>query len=141
MRRARFVPVFVLALVACRPPSPPTPPPPPAPAPTVAPDAPAAPVPAAAASPALSADGHAFAAATSYLGSCAPAGSRGGCYRFRFAPDGTATHVLMDAPLHGRYRIEGDVVLFTSTAPGATEERLPLTDGRRVLAGDYRLEP
>jgi hypothetical protein len=138
MRRAHFVPVFVLALVACRPPSPPTPPVPPTPAPTVAPDAPGA---ASAASPALTADGHAFAAATSYLGSCAPAGSRGGCYRFRFAPDGTATHVLMDAPLHGRYRIEGDMVLFTSTAPGASEERLPLTDGRRVLAGDYRLEP
>jgi hypothetical protein len=134
MPTLRFVSVAMLVLAACRSAPPPVPP--------VLPVTPSAPLaPAAPAGPALSADGRAFAAETSYLGPCAPAGSRGGCYRFRFAPDGTATHVLMDAPLRGRYRIDGEVVRFTASAPDAEEQRLPLTEGRRVLAGEYRLEP
>jgi len=132
MTRPNFVPLLVLSLAACQ--SAPTPAPTTAPSNTPATASPTD-------GPTLSADGRAFAAETRYLGTCAPAGSRGGCYRFRFAPDGTATHVLLDAPQHGRYRIEGDALLFTADAPDAQEQRLPFTEGRRVLGGEYRLEP
>jgi hypothetical protein len=91
--------------------------------------------------PGLSADGKRFARDTEYKGSCAPAGSRGGCYSFTFHPDGTAEHVLLDATAHGTYRIEGKAVLFKMTAPDAQEERYESADGFRTLGADYHYIP
>jgi len=97
--------------------------------------------PASGAAPALGADGKRFAKDTEYKGSCAPAGSRGGCYSFTFHPDGNADHVLLDATDHGTYRIEGNAVIFRSGLPEATEDRLESPDRFRTLGADYRYVP
>jgi hypothetical protein len=91
--------------------------------------------------PSLSADGKRFAKDTKYQGTCAPPGSRGGCYSFTFHPDGQAEHELLDATAHGTYRIEGHVVVFKMALPEAQEERYESTDGFRTLGSEYHYVP
>jgi len=61
----------------------------------------------------FTADGKHFAAERIYEGNCAPAGSRGGCYRLTLRPDGTMEYFMLDAGVQGTYVIEGDAVTFT----------------------------
>jgi hypothetical protein len=63
--------------------------------------------------PLLTADGQHFAASRTYQGECMPAQSRGGCYSFTFAPDGTYRQMLLDAAVTGTYVIAGDSVSLT----------------------------
>jgi hypothetical protein len=91
--------------------------------------------------PVLSADGKRFAKDTQYQGTCAPAGSRGGCYSFTFHPDGKAEHVLLDATDNGTYRIEGRMLIFRSGLPEAQEDRYESTDGFRTLGTEYHYVP
>lgn len=91
--------------------------------------------------PAVAADGKHFVAEVEYLGECMPGGSRGGCYRFAFSPDGHARHLLLDAWDEGTYRIEGNTIIYRSGNPGAEDDRLESTDGFRTLSGGYRLTP
>lgn len=63
--------------------------------------------------PLLTADGRHFAASRTYQGECMPAQSRGGCYSFTFAPDGTYRQMLLDAAVTGTYVISGDQVALT----------------------------
>jgi hypothetical protein len=97
--------------------------------------------PTAAGAPALSADGKRFAAETHYQGECTPAGGRGGCYALTFHPDGRAEHLLLDATENGKYRIEGNAVIYNSTLPEAQDQRFESTDGFRTLGKDYRYVP
>ncbi len=96
-------------------------------------------VPTAAGAPALSADGKRFAAETKYQGECV--GGRGGCYALTFHPDGRAEHLLLDATETGKYRIEGNAVIYNSTLPEAQDQRFESTDGFRTLGKDYRYAP
>ncbi|MBL8601662.1 MAG: hypothetical protein JNK72_07050 [Myxococcales bacterium] len=89
--------------------------------------------------PERTADRRHFAATLRYQGECMPAGSRGGCYLFEFEPNGDASHVLLDARLGGTYRLDGDTVIFESTAPDSTPSRLTLVDQGRALSNGYRL--
>lgn len=91
--------------------------------------------------PGLAVDGKHFAAEVMFEGECMPAGSRGGCYRFVFSPDGRARHLLLDAWDTGTYRIEGDAIIYRSAAPGSQDDRMESTDGFRTLSGGYRYMP
>lgn len=99
------------------------------------------PSPPAAGAPALSADGKHFAADAQFKGTCAPAGSRGGCYALTFHPDGRAEHLLLDATESGTYRIEGKAVIYRSTLPDAQDQRFESPDGFRTLGTEYHYVP
>ena len=92
-----------------------------------------------AADPMLTADGQHFAAARTYLGECAPAGSRGGCYSVTFAPDGSYSHVLLDAAITGTYVIAGAQVHFTPS--GAAPAQTMTLSADRTKLDDFVYQP
>ena len=114
----------------------------PAPAATPAPVEPTPtttdPQPPASTDPVLTADGRHFAAARTYQGECAPAGSRGGCYSLTLEPDGRFRHMLLDAAVSGTYVIAGDQVQLTPDG-AAPPQSLPLSPDRGKV-GDYVLK-
>jgi hypothetical protein len=85
----------------------------------------------------LNASGH-VTVERMYKGACAPAGSRGGCYSITLRPDGSYTHVLLDAGISGTYVVVGSQVNFTPSG-GAPASSLALSaDGSRL--GDLQLQ-
>lgn len=89
--------------------------------------------------PLLTADGKHFAASRFYKGECMPAGSRGGCYSITLEPDGTYSHMLLDAAMRGTYVIEGDQV---NLIPDGDAQRQTLTlSADRTKLGDFTYEP
>ena len=85
--------------------------------------------------PLLTADGKHFAASRTYQGECMPAGSRGGCYTITLHPDGTYSHMLLDAAMSGTYVIDGDQV--TLTPDNDTDVQTMTLSPDRLRLGDY----
>lgn len=85
----------------------------------------------------FTADGKAFAAERVYEGNCAPAGSRGGCYRLTLRPDGSMEYFMLDAAVRGTYVIEGDTVTFTP-ADGQAQKLALSAD--RTMVGELKLK-
>ena len=85
----------------------------------------------------FTADGKAFASERVYEGNCAPAGSRGGCYRLTLRPDGTMEYFMLDAGIGGTYVIEGDAV--TITPRDGQGQKLALS-ADRTMVGELKLK-
>lgn len=88
--------------------------------------------------PLLTADGHHFAQTRFYKGECMPAGTRGGCYSVTLNPDGTYSHMLLDAAVTGTYSIDGDQVALTPN--GGAEPSTMTLSADRLKLGDFVYE-
>ena len=82
-------------------------------------------------------DGKHFASERVYEGNCAPAGSRGGCYRLTLRPDGSMEYFMLDAAVTGTYVIEGDSLTFTP-ADGQSQQLAISAD--RTMVGELKLK-
>lgn len=76
-----------------------------------------------------------------FQGTCAPAGSRGGCYRLTLKADGTFQHVLMDATMGGTYVIDGGTLTLTFPKGGPEPQTLTSTDNWNTLSNGYKRLP
>jgi hypothetical protein len=85
----------------------------------------------------FTADGRHFAAERVYEGNCAPAGSRGGCYRLTLRPDGSMEYFMLDAAVTGTYEIAGDTLTFTPT-DGQAQQLAISAD--RTMVGELKLK-
>ena len=75
-----------------------------------------------------------------FEGSCAPPGSRGGCYRIVLQSNGSFRQWLLDGITAGSYTIQGNRLTLTSGG-GPPPEVHTTTDRFRTLSGGYRLVP
>lgn len=89
--------------------------------------------------PLLTPDGRHFASSRTYQGECMPAQSRGGCYSFTFAPDGTYRQMLLDAAVTGTYEISGDTVSFKPD--GDMPPSTMTLSADRTKLDDYTYQP
>ena len=124
--------LLMCLLIGCAPAAPAASGSPPPPEPVAVPAAPPAPP----AAPATQA--RHFETERVYEGNCAPAGTRGGCYRLTLRPDGTMAYLMLDAAVKGTYVIDGDTITITM-APGETQQFALSAD--RTMAGELKLKP
>jgi hypothetical protein len=87
----------------------------------------------------LGADGTHVAVERTYVGHCAPPGSRGGCLTITLRPDGTYRHVFYDAAIEGTYTISGNTVTLSGPSSGEGETMTLSADGTRL--GEMMLRP
>lgn len=73
-----------------------------------------------------------------FRGTCAPPGSRGGCYSLTLKADGTFRQVLLDAIQGGTYAIQGDKLVLTFPKGGPAEQALTTPDGFQTLSNGYK---
>lgn len=73
-----------------------------------------------------------------FRGTCAPPGSRGGCYSLTLKADGTFRQILLDASQGGTYAIQGDKIVLTFPKGGPAEQTLTTPDGFQTLSNGYK---